>query len=755
MTDGVFSGTRATGARADRRPGSAAAPGHPLLAQPPRLQARADAPPRRRRARGRHIGRQRSARAGHPHRHPHRCARAHQPRWAAARRRRAPRSSAHRAVHDAWRGADRTRCRSRRAARRAARARRRAARARAACDRRRPHRRRRARSGGRRRDPRRCRPAGAHRLGAAVGAGLTFVGHDSGVPGPDADGGAWLAARNPRFVGSDTTAFEHIPAGEGHARLPVHRIMLVERGVPIIEMLNLEMLAARGGLVFDFVISPLPLLGCHRLAGAPARHLRGDRSDRTCPPSSARLAEFAAADRRGPAGAHRRRLARPHHRHDRHLDRGARHRARTGRPRPRPGVGRQAAVLAVRLRRPGSGPDRRARQRHGRARAGLRRHPRSLDPAPERIRGPGRARCGRGRRGLRRHGASPPSPPATRSRSGSATAAHDDELEQQRLLRARLARHLDLRCDRLRGRGRRRAAGWMPRRHRATPWASPRAWAPDSSRPTAVADRSSGCTAAGPLTPASSPRRSPGGGSPRPTRCWRAASASSTPTRDASDRRRVPRRPRRGLGARPLLRQAVPHERLHPHRHRRRHAARAAAASRRRHRAHRAVGADGRHAHDRRAARGEDPPAESRTTRSSAGRSRSRSPGAAAAVSASTSTTSPRTPSTTHSSAASPSGCWYVPDPEVRSALSRAASDDRPSASHGRRCRRGEGARQPRHRAPPDPAGADPAQVRSERPWPRSRTRSRAECGTSRAARIRRRAGASRGPGLEQLNSAR
>ena len=64
------------------------------------------------------------------------------------------------------------------------------------------------------------------------------------MPGPDAAGGAWLAAHDPRFVGSDTTAFEHIPAGEGHARLPVHKLMLVERGVPIIEMLNLETIAA-------------------------------------------------------------------------------------------------------------------------------------------------------------------------------------------------------------------------------------------------------------------------------------------------------------------------------------------------------------------------------------------------------------------------------------------------------------------------------------------------------------------------------
>lgn len=100
--------------------------------------------------------------------------------------------------------------------------------------------------------------------------GAEFIGHESGVPGPDLDGGTWLAARGPRFVGSDTTAFERIPPGEGHARLPVHRLMLVERGIPIIEMLNLEALAARRGMLSDFVLSPLALLGA---TGSPVRPL--------------------------------------------------------------------------------------------------------------------------------------------------------------------------------------------------------------------------------------------------------------------------------------------------------------------------------------------------------------------------------------------------------------------------------------------------------------------------------------------------
>ena len=97
-----------------------------------------------------------------------------------------------------------------------------------------------------------------------------FLSHEAGVPGPAADGGAWLATLGPRFVGSDTTAFEHIPAGEGHARLPVHRLMLVEQGVPIIEMLALEALAAQAPPVWELVVAPLPFVGA---TGSPLRPL--------------------------------------------------------------------------------------------------------------------------------------------------------------------------------------------------------------------------------------------------------------------------------------------------------------------------------------------------------------------------------------------------------------------------------------------------------------------------------------------------
>jgi kynurenine formamidase len=97
-----------------------------------------------------------------------------------------------------------------------------------------------------------------------------FLSHHAGVPGPDEAGAAWLAAHSPVVVGSDTTAFELIPAGEGHARLPGHRILLVESGIPILEMLALEELAAAAPPRFTFVAAPLRLVGA---TGSPLRPL--------------------------------------------------------------------------------------------------------------------------------------------------------------------------------------------------------------------------------------------------------------------------------------------------------------------------------------------------------------------------------------------------------------------------------------------------------------------------------------------------
>jgi kynurenine formamidase len=97
-----------------------------------------------------------------------------------------------------------------------------------------------------------------------------YLGQASGVPGPGESGAQWLAALAPRAVGADTIAFERLAPGAGHALLPAHRVLLVEAGIHIIEMLDLERLAAQQVREFLFVLSPLPLVGA---TGSPVRPL--------------------------------------------------------------------------------------------------------------------------------------------------------------------------------------------------------------------------------------------------------------------------------------------------------------------------------------------------------------------------------------------------------------------------------------------------------------------------------------------------
>lgn len=100
--------------------------------------------------------------------------------------------------------------------------------------------------------------------------GAAYVGHASGVPGVGEAGAVWLADRSPDAVGADSIAFERLAPGAGHALLPAHRVLLVERGINIIETLALEELAAAGVHEFTLVLAPLPLVGA---TGSPVRPL--------------------------------------------------------------------------------------------------------------------------------------------------------------------------------------------------------------------------------------------------------------------------------------------------------------------------------------------------------------------------------------------------------------------------------------------------------------------------------------------------
>lgn len=85
-------------------------------------------------------------------------------------------------------------------------------------------------------------------------------------PGPGLAGAQWLSTRRVFAAGSDTVAFEKVPAPS----MPVHVHLLVDSGIHIIECLNLEELAAAKAFEFAFIAAPMKLEGA---TGAPIRPL--------------------------------------------------------------------------------------------------------------------------------------------------------------------------------------------------------------------------------------------------------------------------------------------------------------------------------------------------------------------------------------------------------------------------------------------------------------------------------------------------
>lgn len=97
-----------------------------------------------------------------------------------------------------------------------------------------------------------------------------YVGHRDGAPGVTGPAAEWLADRGVRAVGCDTIAFDQIQPGLGHSQMPAHHVLLVQRGIHIIEVLNLEELADVGVTDFWFLMIPLRLVGA---TGSPVRPL--------------------------------------------------------------------------------------------------------------------------------------------------------------------------------------------------------------------------------------------------------------------------------------------------------------------------------------------------------------------------------------------------------------------------------------------------------------------------------------------------
>ena len=91
-------------------------------------------------------------------------------------------------------------------------------------------------------------------------------------PGVDAGASYWAADRGVVAVGADNAAWD-VPGLKDPklgCMLPGHLILLARRGIYIMENLNLEELAVTGRHRFDFVCTPLKLVGA---TGSPVRPL--------------------------------------------------------------------------------------------------------------------------------------------------------------------------------------------------------------------------------------------------------------------------------------------------------------------------------------------------------------------------------------------------------------------------------------------------------------------------------------------------
>lgn len=75
------------------------------------------------------------------------------------------------------------------------------------------------------------------------------------------DGALWLAERGVVAVGGDNPALEVFPSGLPGDPQPVHRTLIFERGIPILEWVNQEELARDGVSEFLFVCLPLTVKG--------------------------------------------------------------------------------------------------------------------------------------------------------------------------------------------------------------------------------------------------------------------------------------------------------------------------------------------------------------------------------------------------------------------------------------------------------------------------------------------------------------
>lgn len=81
-----------------------------------------------------------------------------------------------------------------------------------------------------------------------------------GEPGLDEGGAYWLADRDVAAIGADNYAVEQLAPG-ARSGFPVHEILLRDHGIPLLEGVVLDELAARDVHEFLFVAAPLQVRG--------------------------------------------------------------------------------------------------------------------------------------------------------------------------------------------------------------------------------------------------------------------------------------------------------------------------------------------------------------------------------------------------------------------------------------------------------------------------------------------------------------
>jgi kynurenine formamidase len=87
-------------------------------------------------------------------------------------------------------------------------------------------------------------------------------------PGLNREGAEFLARAGAIVIGGDNIALEQLPSVDPDNWVPVHTYLLAEAGVPIMEVVNLEEIAAEELYEFAFVGAPLKLRGA---TAAPLR----------------------------------------------------------------------------------------------------------------------------------------------------------------------------------------------------------------------------------------------------------------------------------------------------------------------------------------------------------------------------------------------------------------------------------------------------------------------------------------------------